>query len=312
MSIVARRRSRRRRAADQRLRRSSGPSSRPRADRAGGSLRAASEPDAPSRRVRARRPPVIRTAGDRRTAPARGRRLGFGRRGRRDPAPARARSGTRQVLAASFGREAFHARSAPIDEPRPRPARRSPTRSAGSSSATASATRLEIWLADRRRVPSDCRRAATASETTLGPRRRSLGAAPDGHRNGRAPGRRAGHQARRGDRQDPGGHDVAGDAPADAESRLLEPTPMIAVEITCVVETGSAEVGRAEDDRRGRRLRGEAVDRVELDDLLAHRLDDPPAAGRGPQRDRRRRRRGSPRAARRARRDDAGREQGEA
>ena len=79
-----------------------------------------------------------------------------------------------------------------------------------------------------------------------------------------------------------------------AESRLLDPTPMIADEITWVVETGHAEVRRAEDDRRRGRLGREAVDRVELDDLLAHRLDDPPAAGRGPERDRASRRRGSP------------------
>ena len=50
---------------------------------------------------------------------------------------------------------------------------------------------------------------------------------------------------------------------------------------------GHAEVRGPQDDGSGGRLGREAVHRVELDDALAHRPDDPPAAGRGTQRDRR-------------------------
>ena len=49
------------------------------------------------------------------------------------------------------------------------------------------------------------------------------------------------------------------------------------------------EVCGREQDRCGGRLGGEAVDRLELRDPLAHRLHDPPAADRGPERQRRRR-----------------------
>ena len=95
-----------------------------------------------------------------------------------------------------------------------------------------------------------------------------------------------------------------------AESRSLEPTPMIALEITWVVDTGIPKCDAVEDDRRGRRLGREAVDRVELHDLLAHRLDDPPAAGRGPERDRGRGQDDDPERDRRVRRQDAGRRPG--
>ena len=71
-----------------------------------------------------------------------------------------------------------------------------------------------------------------------------------------------------------------------AEKRSLAPTPMIADEITWVVETGIPKVDAPDDDRGRGRLGREPVDRVELHDPLAHRLDDPPAARRGPERDR--------------------------
>ena len=66
-----------------------------------------------------------------------------------------------------------------------------------------------------------------------------------------------------------------------------EPTPMIALEMTCVVDTGMPEMGGAEQDGGGRRLGREAVDRLELGDPVAHRLHDPPAADGRPQRERR-------------------------
>ena len=52
-----------------------------------------------------------------------------------------------------------------------------------------------------------------------------------------------------------------------AFGRSTEPTPMIALAMTWVVETGDPEVRRAEDDRGRRGLGREPVDRVELDDL---------------------------------------------
>ena len=60
---------------------------------------------------------------------------------------------------------------------------------------------------------------------------------------------------------------------------LLEPTPMIALEMTCVVETGMPKWAAPEDDGGGGGLGGEAVDRLELHDPVAHRPHDPPAAG---------------------------------
>ena len=64
---------------------------------------------------------------------------------------------------------------------------------------------------------------------------------------------------------------------------------MIALEMTWVVETGMPSWAVAEQDGRGGRLGGEAVDRLELDDPMAHRVHDPPAADRGPERQRGRR-----------------------
>ena len=65
-----------------------------------------------------------------------------------------------------------------------------------------------------------------------------------------------------------------------ADSRLVAPTPMIAAVMVCVVEIGRAEDERGDvEDERGRRLGGEAVRRVELDDPAAERAHDPPAAG---------------------------------
>ena len=69
-----------------------------------------------------------------------------------------------------------------------------------------------------------------------------------------------------------------------AESRLVAPTPMIAEVIVWVVEIGSAEPRRGEQHTRGDGLGGEALRRVEVDDLAAQRADDPPAAGVGAQR----------------------------
>ena len=56
-----------------------------------------------------------------------------------------------------------------------------------------------------------------------------------------------------------------------AESRLAAPAPMIAPEITCVVESGKPTCEADEDHRRADALRGEALRRVHLDDPAAHR-----------------------------------------
>ena len=90
----------------------------------------------------------------------------------------------------------------------------------------------------------------------------------------------------------------------------LEPTPMIALEMTWVVETGIPKWAVANRIDGGRRLGGEAVDRLELGDALAHRLHDPPAADRGPERQRRGRHDDDPGGTVDVG-DDAGREQGE-
>ena len=64
-----------------------------------------------------------------------------------------------------------------------------------------------------------------------------------------------------------------------AEKRFAEPTPTIEPVIVCVVETGNAESGRTEERDRAGGLGAKALHGLELDDLGAHRLDDPPAAG---------------------------------
>ena len=76
-----------------------------------------------------------------------------------------------------------------------------------------------------------------------------------------------------------------------AETRWLEPTPMIAPLITCVVETGRPRCEAARIVTAALGLGREAVDRLQVDDLRAHRLDDPHAAGHRPEAHRRRRRR---------------------
>ena len=64
-----------------------------------------------------------------------------------------------------------------------------------------------------------------------------------------------------------------------ALSRWVAPTPMIEAEMTCVVESGMPKcAGHVDHGGRGR-LGGEAVDRLQLDHVVAERLDDPPAAG---------------------------------
>ena len=70
-----------------------------------------------------------------------------------------------------------------------------------------------------------------------------------------------------------------------ADSRLIEPTPMIAPVMVCVVLTGNAEVGRGEERDRAGGLGGEAADRLQLGDLRAHRVDDAPAARQRAERD---------------------------
>ena len=71
-----------------------------------------------------------------------------------------------------------------------------------------------------------------------------------------------------------------------AESRLAAPTPEMAPVMTWVVLTGTPGVGGDEDADGAGRLGAEAVDRAELGDLLAHGLDDAPAAGERAQGDR--------------------------
>ena len=86
-----------------------------------------------------------------------------------------------------------------------------------------------------------------------------------------------------------------------AETRLAAPAPMIAPEITCVVDSGkpTCEAERITAAPDG--LAGEALRRIHLDDPAAHRLDDAPAADVGPGGDRARGRRRRPRSAPRRR-----------
>ena len=71
-----------------------------------------------------------------------------------------------------------------------------------------------------------------------------------------------------------------------AERRRVAPTPTIAPVIVCVVETGMPnELARKSVDRAGG-LGREAADRLQLRDLRAHGVDDPPAAGERAEADR--------------------------
>ena len=63
-----------------------------------------------------------------------------------------------------------------------------------------------------------------------------------------------------------------------ALTRCAEPTPTIAPVMVCVVETGMPKRGRQEQRDRAAGLGAEAADRLQLGDLLAHGLDDAPAA----------------------------------
>ena len=62
-----------------------------------------------------------------------------------------------------------------------------------------------------------------------------------------------------------------------ALKRRVVPTPTIAPEIVCVVDTGIHERGHRERDRAGG-LRAESADGLELRDLHAHRANDAPSA----------------------------------
>ena len=71
-----------------------------------------------------------------------------------------------------------------------------------------------------------------------------------------------------------------------AEKRLAEPTPTIEPVMVCVVETGMPkDVAQEKRDGSGR-FGAESADGLQLDDLGAHRFDDPPAAREGSQADR--------------------------
>ena len=63
-----------------------------------------------------------------------------------------------------------------------------------------------------------------------------------------------------------------------ALKRFVAPTPMIEVEMTCVVETGTPSVAVHVEDERGGRFGGEAVDGLHLHHLVAHGANDAPAA----------------------------------
>jgi hypothetical protein len=71
-----------------------------------------------------------------------------------------------------------------------------------------------------------------------------------------------------------------------ADRRRIEPTPMIAPVMVCVVLTGMPEVRRGEERDGAGGLGGEAADRLQLGDLRAHRVDDAPAARERAERDR--------------------------
>ena len=79
-----------------------------------------------------------------------------------------------------------------------------------------------------------------------------------------------------------------------AETRLTEPTPMIAPVMVCVVLT-DAESGGDVDGEGSSGFGGEPAERLQLRDLASHRLDDAPAARERAQTDRGVRRAGSPR-----------------
>ena len=80
-----------------------------------------------------------------------------------------------------------------------------------------------------------------------------------------------------------------------ADRRRIEPTPMIAPVIVCVVLTGTPRCVAVKSEIAPRGLGGEAADRLQLGDLRSHRVDDAPAAGQRAERDRRVRRQHRPR-----------------
>ena len=71
-----------------------------------------------------------------------------------------------------------------------------------------------------------------------------------------------------------------------ARARCAAPTPTIAPVIVCVVETGMPKLDGEEQRDRAAGLGREAADRPQLGDLLAHGLDDAPAAEQRAERDR--------------------------
>ena len=101
---------------------------------------------------------------------------------------------------------------------------------------------------------------------------------------GHAVGERADRRGHR-EREDPGGHHVAGDSPADGGDALGRSRAHHAAGDHLGRRERIPEVARGEDHGRAGALRRESLGGVHLDDAGAHRPDDPPAAHVGAERD---------------------------
>jgi hypothetical protein len=84
--------------------------------------------------------------------------------------------------------------------------------------------------------------------------------------------REGAHERRGRDRHDPGDADAAGDAPPDTVAAFARPDAHDRTGHDLNRRDRHAEQGGAEDDDRGRRLRGEAVNGLQVGDPVAHRL----------------------------------------
>ena len=97
---------------------------------------------------------------------------------------------------------------------------------------------------------------------------------------------RRGHDRGGRDRDDPGEQDASSDAPADAlrTARRADAHDRAGDDVRR--RDGHAEMSRADEDGRGRRLGREPMDGLELDHAVTHRVHDPPAADGRPERQR--------------------------
>src|SRR4051794_4180020 len=95
-----------------------------------------------------------------------------------------------------------------------------------------------------------------------------------------------GYEAGRGDGDYPGDKNAASDTPAHRAQSARGTDAKDAGADHVRRRYRHAKVGGRQDDRRGGRFSGETVDRLELDNTVAHRVHDPPAAYRRAKRQR--------------------------